>query len=70
MVGTFSPFTFKIIIDTYVLMATLLIVLNWFCGLLSSLFLFSSRGLMTIFSVVFRLLFLLCVLQIFGLQLP
>ena len=62
LVGEFNPFTFKVIIDMYVLIALLLIVLDLFLLIFSgplSLGLFSSLlfscGLMTIFSVVFEL---------------
>ena len=64
LVGAFSPLTFKVIIDMCVFIAILLIVLDLF-----SLFFFfpsslvlSSSGLMTIFSIVFELIFLcLCI---------
>ena len=62
LVWAFSPLTFKVIIDMYVLIAILLIVLDLFLLLFffpSSLVL-SSCGLMTIFSVVFELIFLIC----------
>ena len=59
LVGPFLPVTFKVIIDMYVLIAILLIALDLFL----MLFLFpslvlSSCGLMSIFSVVFELIFL------------
>ena len=64
LVGAFSPFTFKVIIVTYVLTAILLTVLDllgfflnfliFFFGFLLVFFLpFFSCGLMTIFSFVF-----------------
>ena len=64
------PFTFKVIIDGYILTAILLIV---FVVLFCSFVLFSSRDLMTIFNVVFKFhSFFLCVyvLGIFGLWGP
>ena len=62
LVGAFSPLTFKVIIDMYVHIDILLIALDLFLLLFffpSSLIL-SSSGLMTIFSVVFELIFLSC----------
>ena len=60
LVGTFSPLTFKVISDMYVLIAILLIALNLFLLLFffPSFLVLSSSGLMTIFSVVFELIFL------------
>ena len=61
--GIYSPLTFKVIIDMYVLIAILLIALDLFLLLFffpSSLIL-SSCGLMAIFNVVFELIFLICV---------
>ena len=58
LVGAFSPFTFKVIIDLYVLIAILLTILDLFL-LLFFLLLFSC-DLMTIFSVVFEFIFLIC----------
>ena len=59
LVGAFSPFTLKVIIDMCVLIAPLLTVLDLF--LLGFFLPFFSCGLMTIFGVVFGLLFLICV---------
>ena len=74
LTGAFSQFTFKVIIDMYVLIAILLIVLWLFCS--SSLFLSFSLvlfpcNLMSFFSVVTILfsLFFVCLLQVFGLWL-
>ena len=57
----FSPLTFKVIIDMYVLIDILLLV--WLCFCCSFFFpsslVLSSCGLMIIFSVVFGLLFLI-----------
>ena len=58
LVGAFSPFTFKVIIDLYVLIAILLTILDLFL-LLFFLLLFSC-DLMTIFNVVFEFIFLIC----------
>ena len=59
LVGAFSPFTFKVITDMYVLIPILLIALDLF--LLVFFHHFFSCDLMTIFSVVFGLIFLMCV---------
>ena len=62
-IGAFSLFTFKLIIDRYVLIAILLIVFWLFCSsyLFLSSFVLSSCALMTSFSVMF--VFLSFVLQ-------
>ena len=63
LVGAFNLFTFKVIIHMYVPIAIFLIVLGFFYRSFffpSSPILFSC-GLMTIFSIMFWLLFLLCV---------
>ena len=69
--GAFNPFTFKVIIDMYVPIPILLIVWGLFLWVFFLPFSFSC-DLMTIFGVVFGLLFLVCVylLHIFGLQFP
>ena len=61
LVGAFNPFTFSVIMDKYVFIAILLISLDCLFGsffFFSSLLLLSSLDLLTIFSVVFGLLFL------------
>ena len=61
LVGTFDSFVFKVIINMYVLTAILLIFLNLFLYVSFSFPLSFSCDLTTIFSVVFRFLFLFCV---------
>ena len=61
LVGVFSPLTFKVIIDMYVLIAILLTALDLF--LLLFLLAFVSCGWMTIFSIVFELVFLFFLLN-------
>ena len=61
LVGAFSPFTFTVIIDMYILIAILLTFGFCFCSFFYPSLVLSSCGLMTIFSVVFELLFLICV---------
>ena len=62
LVGAFGPFSLKVIIDMYVLIAILLIALHLFLLGFFLCFFFCSilLGLMTIFSVVFGLFFLIC----------
>ena len=59
LVGAFSLFTFKVIINMYVLIVILKIVLDLFLLVFFSLLLLFSYGLMTIFSAVFGLFFLI-----------
>ena len=61
LMGTFSPFTFNVIIDRYVLIAILLIVFGLFLLLLVFLSSFSlfPCDLMTIVSAMFEFLSLL-----------
>ena len=58
-IGAFSPFTFKVILHVYTLIAILLISKRRWFMFLSSFVLFSC-GLMTVFSVMFGFLFLFC----------
>ena len=62
MTGISSTLTFKVIIDMYVLIAILLIAWDLFLLLffLPCFLVLSSSGLMTIFSVVFELILLIC----------
>ena len=54
LVGAFSPFTFKVIIDMYVLIAILLIVLDLVLLLFfSALLFFSPQSLVSLISVSF-----------------
>ena len=66
LVGAFGPFTLKVIIDRYILIAIVIhcfgFVFCWSFFFLFPLVLFSC-GLTTIFSVVFGLLVLICVCE-------
>ena len=57
LIGAFSPLTFKVIIDRYVLTAILFIVFVLFCSVFLCSFFCSLCDLMTIFSVMFAFLF-------------
>ena len=73
LVGAFSQFTFQVIINMYVLNALFLIVLDLLfqVSFLPLLFCSVPSDLMTLFSVVFGLIFLfyvcVCLFQFFGL---
>ena len=68
MIGAFSTFTFKVIIDKYVLIAILLIVVWVFfvVFLVSSSFALFLCDLMTIFSVMFGFLSLFVCVSLIG----
>ena len=61
LIEAFNSFTFKVIIDRYTFIAILLIVLGLFLYLFFVPFFCSLCDLMTIFSVIFRFLSLVCV---------